>query len=156
MDLGVGEMGFIFCGKHPLLVTRTQVSDPGPMGPLVPLPLCRKTPEIRGWIRRKNENHAKANTSCSSKLGSKLESLRREIKADIWKHDLYENNFAGDVREIPETSIGTSMLRKRCPKYPSFKKAAAVALPSPILKRQRILMVSSRMCSIKKHIQVLF
>ena len=33
MDLSVGEMGFIFCGKHPLLVTRTQVSDPGPMGP---------------------------------------------------------------------------------------------------------------------------
>ena len=28
-------MGFIFCGKHLLLVTRTQVSDPGPMGPLV-------------------------------------------------------------------------------------------------------------------------
>ena len=35
MDLGVGEMGFIFCGKHPHLVTRTWVSDPGPMGPLV-------------------------------------------------------------------------------------------------------------------------
>ena len=35
MDLGVGEMGFIFCGKHRLLVTRTQVGDPGPMGPRV-------------------------------------------------------------------------------------------------------------------------
>ena len=35
MDLGVGEMGFIFCGYHPLLVTRIQVNDPGPMGPLV-------------------------------------------------------------------------------------------------------------------------
>ena len=34
MDLGVGEMGFIFC-KHPLLVTRTQMSNPGPIGPLV-------------------------------------------------------------------------------------------------------------------------
>ena len=33
--LGVGEMGFIFCGKHPLLVTGIQVSDPGPIGPLV-------------------------------------------------------------------------------------------------------------------------
>ena len=28
------RMGIIFCGKHPLL-TRIQVSDPGPMGPLV-------------------------------------------------------------------------------------------------------------------------
>ena len=35
MDLGVGEMGFIFCGKHPRFVTRTQVRDPGPMGHLV-------------------------------------------------------------------------------------------------------------------------
>ena len=35
MDLGVGEMGFIFYGEHPVLVTRTRVSDPGPMGPLV-------------------------------------------------------------------------------------------------------------------------
>ena len=30
MDIGVGEMAFIFCGKHPPLVTRIQVSDPGP------------------------------------------------------------------------------------------------------------------------------
>ena len=35
MDLGVGEMGFIVCGEHPLLVTRTRVSNPGPLGPLV-------------------------------------------------------------------------------------------------------------------------
>ena len=34
MDFGAGEMGFIFCGKHPLLM-RTQVSNPGPLGPLV-------------------------------------------------------------------------------------------------------------------------
>ena len=35
MVFGVGEMGFIFCGKQPLLVTRTQVTNPGAMGPLV-------------------------------------------------------------------------------------------------------------------------
>ena len=35
MDLGVGEMGFIFCGTHPLLMTRIEVSNPGPKGPLV-------------------------------------------------------------------------------------------------------------------------
>ena len=28
-------MGFIFCGKHPLLMTSIQVSDPGSKGPLV-------------------------------------------------------------------------------------------------------------------------
>ena len=27
----------IFCGKHPLLMTRIQVSDPGPNDPLVSL-----------------------------------------------------------------------------------------------------------------------
>ena len=31
MDLGVGEMGFVFCGKHPFLMTGTQVGNPGPM-----------------------------------------------------------------------------------------------------------------------------
>ena len=29
------RMGIIFCDKHPLLLTRSQVSDPGPMDPLV-------------------------------------------------------------------------------------------------------------------------
>ena len=32
---GVGEMGFIFCCWHPPLATITQVSDPGPIGPLL-------------------------------------------------------------------------------------------------------------------------
>ena len=31
------RMGFIFCGNHPLLLTRIHVSDLGPMGPLVSL-----------------------------------------------------------------------------------------------------------------------
>ena len=39
MDLHVGDMDFIFCGKHPLLITRIQVSDLGPKGPLL-LTLC--------------------------------------------------------------------------------------------------------------------
>ena len=30
MDLGVGEMGFMFHGKYPVHMTRIQVSDPGP------------------------------------------------------------------------------------------------------------------------------
>ena len=29
------RIGFIFCGKHPLLLTWIQMSYPGPMGPLV-------------------------------------------------------------------------------------------------------------------------
>ena len=55
------------------------------------------TPEIRRKIRRKNKTHAKAKKTRSSKLRSKFETLRREIKADVTKqHDLY-----GDVKANP-------------------------------------------------------
>ena len=57
------------------------------------------TPEIRRKIRRKN---AKAKKTGSSKLRSKFETLRREIKADVRKqHDLYVNNLVGDVKANP-------------------------------------------------------
>ena len=57
------------------------------------------TPEIRRKIRRKNKTHAKAKKTGSSKLRSKFETLRREIKADVRKqHDLYVNNLVGDVK----------------------------------------------------------
>ena len=46
------------------------------------------------------KTHAKAKKAGSSKLRSKFETLRREIKADEKKkqHDLYVNNLAGDVK----------------------------------------------------------
>ena len=48
------------------------------------------TPEIKRKIRKKNKTHAKAKKTGSSKLRSKSETLRREIKADVRKqHDLY-------------------------------------------------------------------
>ena len=59
-------------------------------------------PEIRRKIRRKNKTHAKAKKTGSSKLRSKFETLRREIKADVRKqHDLYVNNLVGDVKANP-------------------------------------------------------
>ena len=61
------------------------------------------TPEKRMKIRRKNKTHAKAKKTDSSKLRSKFESLRREIKADVRKeHDLYVNNLVGDVKGKPQ------------------------------------------------------
>ena len=46
--------------------------------------------------------HAKAKKTASSKLRSKLESLRREIKADVKKlHYLYVNNLVCDVKVNP-------------------------------------------------------
>ena len=59
-------------------------------------------PEIRRKIRRKNKTHAKAKKTGSSKLRSKYETLKREIKADVRKqHDLYVNNLVGDVKANP-------------------------------------------------------
>ena len=59
-------------------------------------------PEIRRKIRKRNETHAKAKKTGSAKIRSKLENLRREIKADIRKqHDLYVNNSIGDVNANP-------------------------------------------------------
>ena len=60
------------------------------------------TPEIRRKIRRKNKTHAKAKKTGSSKLRSKIETLRREITTDVRKqHDLYVNNLVGDVKANP-------------------------------------------------------
>ena len=60
------------------------------------------TPEIRRKIHRKNKTHAKAKKTGSSKLRSKFETLRGEIKADVRKqHDLYVNNLVGDVKANP-------------------------------------------------------
>ena len=60
------------------------------------------TPEIRRKIRRRNKTHAKAKKTDSSKLRSKFETLRREIKADVKKqHDLYVNNLVGDIMANP-------------------------------------------------------
>ena len=57
--------------------------------------------DIRKKIRRRNKTHAMAKKTGSSKLKTKFESLRKEIKADDKKqHDLYVNNL------IPETSTG--------------------------------------------------
>ena len=60
------------------------------------------TPEIRRKIRRKNKTHAKAKKTGSSKLRSKFETLRREIKADVRKqHDLYVNNLVCEFKANP-------------------------------------------------------
>ena len=57
------------------------------------------TPEIRRKIRGRNRTHAKVKKTGSSKLRANVESLRREIKADVKKqHDLYVNNLVGDIK----------------------------------------------------------
>ena len=100
------------------------------------------TPEIRRKIRRKNKTHAKAKKTGSSKLRSKFETLRGEIKADVRKqHDLYVNNLVGDVKANPRDFY----------RYIKSQRKGKIerVLLSRISKRQRNSMVSLRMCSVK-------
>ena len=60
------------------------------------------TPEIKRKIRRRNKTHAKAKKTGNSKLRSKFETLRREMKVDVKKqHDLYVKNLVGDIKANP-------------------------------------------------------
>ena len=60
------------------------------------------TPEIRCYIRKKNETHAKAKKTDSAKIRS-FETLRRKIKADIRKQrDQYVNDLIVDVKAHPK------------------------------------------------------
>ena len=80
------------------------------------------TPAIRWKILR---NNAKAKKSGSAKIKANFETLRREIKADIRKqHDLYVNNFVGDVKANPKDYY----------RYINSQKKAAQGIP-PLKKR---------------------
>ena len=109
------------------------------------------TPEIRRKIRTKNKTHAKAKKTGSSKLRSKFETLRREIKADVRKqHHLYVNNLVGDVKANPTDFYRhINSQKKRHPSISPRKGRMERVLLSRISKRQRNSMVSLRMCSIK-------
>ena len=109
------------------------------------------TLEIRRNIRRKNKTHSKAKKTDSSKLRSKFETLRREIKADVRKqHDLYVNNLVGDVKANPRDFYRYINSQKKTPKaFHSWKWRMERVLLSRTSKRQRNSMVSLRMCSIK-------
>ena len=60
-------------------------------------------------IRRRNKTHAKAKKTGSSKLRTKFETLRKEIKADVKKSNMIRMSITWLVtlRLIPETSIDT-------------------------------------------------
>ena len=110
------------------------------------------TPEIRRKIRRKTKIHAKAKTTGSSKLISKFETLRREIKADVRKqHDLYVNNLVGDVKANPRNFYRyiNSQKKTTTKVFHPWKGRMERVLLSRTSKRQMNSVVSLRMCSIK-------
>ena len=79
---------------------------------------------------RRNKIHAKAKKTGSGKLRTKFESLRREITADIkMQHDLYVNNFVGDVTENPRDFY-------RCLNSPKKKKKKKRQDILPLIKRE--------------------
>ena len=87
----------------------------------------------------------------SKKLRPKFETLRSEIKDDVKKqHDLYVNNLSVMVRQIPKTSVGSSIVRKKTIKvFRPFKEEEELVSQLQKLNRLRNLMVSLRMCSTK-------
>ena len=53
-------------------------------------------------IRKRNKTHAKANKTGNSRLKTRFQEFRKEIKTEIKKqHDLYVNNLVGDIRANP-------------------------------------------------------
>ena len=60
------------------------------------------TSGIRRNIQKRNKTHAKAKRTGNSKLRSKFQELRQQIKDDIKKqHDLYVNKLVGDIKVNP-------------------------------------------------------
>ena len=76
------------------------------------------------FLGGKNKTHAKAKKTGSSKLRSKFETLRREIKADVRKlHNSYVNNLVGDVKANPrEVYRYINSQKKRHPRYSTPEK----------------------------------
>ena len=109
------------------------------------------TPEIRRKTRRKNKTHAEAKKTGSNKLRSKFETLRREIKADVQKqHDLYVNNFFGDVKANPRDFYRTSVVRKKDTQgIPPLKMRNRNGVAQSDLEKAEEQMVNLRMYSIK-------
>ena len=109
------------------------------------------TPEIRRKIRRRNKTHAKAKKTVSSKLRSKFETLRREIKADVKKqHDLYVNNLVGDIKANPRDFYRyINGQKKDTQGIPPLKRRNGNGVVNRNWNRQMNLMVSLRMCSTK-------
>ena len=109
------------------------------------------TPEIRRKIRRRNKTHAKAKKTGNSKLRSKFENLRREIKADVKKqHDLYVNNLVSDIKANPRDFYRYIIVKRKTLKvsHPLRGEMVTVLL-NRNWNRQMYLMVSLRMCSTK-------
>ena len=71
------------------------------------------TPKIRRKICTKTKTHSKVKKTGSSKFWAKIESLRRDITADVRKqYDLYVYNLVGDQNKKKETQ-GNPPLNKR-------------------------------------------
>ena len=82
------------------------------------------TSEIRRNIRKRNKTRAKAKKTGSSKLRSKFQELRQQIKADIKKqHDLYVNKVVGYIKVNPKDFyLYTNSQRKDNQGIPPLKR----------------------------------
>ena len=109
------------------------------------------TPEIRRNIRRKIKLMQRQKRQAAANLDQNLKLYEEQLRL------MKENSticmwitWLVMLRQTPETSIGTSIVRKKTPKvFHPWKGRMERVLLSRISKRQRNSMVSLRMCSIK-------
>ena len=114
------------------------------------------TPEIKWKNRRRNKTQAKAKKTGSSKLRSKFETLRGEIKADVKSSMICMSvTWLVALRLIPETSIDTLMVKRKTHKVPHPLRGEMVTvLLNRNWNRQMHLMVSLRMSTAKSRSQI--
>ena len=107
-------------------------------------------------IRRRNKTHAKTKKTGSSKLRSKFETLRREIKADVRKqHDLYVNNLVGDVKANPRDFYRyINSQKKDTQGIPALKRKNGKGVASDLEKAEELNGQSTDMFSKNEHTQV--
>ena len=82
------------------------------------------TPVVRRMILKRNRTHAIAKKTGNSRLKTRFQELRKEIKTDIKKqHELYVNNLVGDTRANPRNFYRyTNSQRKDSQGIPPLKK----------------------------------
>ena len=75
-------------------------------------------------IRTRNKTHAKAKKTGNSRLKTRFQELRKEIKTEIKRqHDLYVNNLVGDIRANSRNFYSyANSQRKDSPGIPHLKK----------------------------------
>ena len=110
MDLGVAEMGFIFCGKHPLLMTRMGWVIQGPWA-LLYIDQIHQTVERVWFCSDLWKKDKKKSKKILEQWQAKAQTSLR-IRA-VWSEPLLVAWIFYDCQVIDRTSFGVFKLKRR-------------------------------------------